>query len=223
MYISTDIMRIRLTEDRLRDIIREAIEEAWSGIEDVVDKDDLTRAALKNGFKYIAFHNTEDENLTFFNVRSSGIHFGSRKAADERGLTRDDESWTNEYFLKMDKPYVIEKDFDWEVRAENTTEEDWEDWRENYSADHYLERNGFQRAIYDDNGEIIAFYDIREMLAQKGYDCIVYKNEKEDKGNYSVAMFNPNNIKLACITHDDNGNEIPLEKRFDTSTDDVRY
>lgn len=220
------MVRIKLTEGKLRRIIREAIEEAWSGIEDVVDKDDLTREALKKGFRYIAYHNTDDDDLTFFDVRSSGIHFGSRVAADERGLVRGRDNWTNEYFLKIDNPLVVDKDFDWEHQDvyNDMTQEDYDEWEKEFGAERYLADNyGLDYGKTDENGELQYPYDLEEMLSQKGYDCIVYKNEMEDAGNYSVAMFNPKHIKLACVTHDDNGNEIPLEDRFDVNKNDVRY
>ena len=77
--------------------------------------------------------------------------------------------------------------------------------------------------VLDNDGNVLYARTLEEMLSDKGYDCIIYKNQIEDIGSYSVCMFNPNNIKLAKTTYDDNGNPIPLDKRFDTSTDDVRY
>jgi dGTPase len=65
--------------------------------------------------------------------------------------------------------------------------------------------------------------DIKEIINEHGYDCIVYRNEREDVGNYSIAMFEPNNIKLACDTVDDGGNPIPINERFNTKINDVRY
>lgn len=219
---------VKLTGSRLYGIVCEAVDEAWNGINDIVDKDEVTRAAIKNGFNYVAYHNSSSSGLTFFDVRSSGIHFGSRRAADERGNERGDlRSYTNQYFLKIDNPYIIERDFDWERTGACQAcgdDDDYEDWRREYEAEYYLEHQGFKYAERDDNGEITNFNTIEQMLSQKGYDCIVYKNAVEDKGSYSVAMFNPRNIKSAdTVTYDDDGNEIPLEERFDTSTDDVRY
>lgn len=141
-------------------------------------------------------------------------------------MVRPDESHTNEYFLKIVKPYVIEKDFDWEHQSIDTEfmdEDEYDEWRKEYDPAYYLSTQGFQEFVYDDDGSVQHGRSVEEMLADEGYDCIIYKNSKEDIGNYSVCMFNPNNIKLAETTHDDNGVEIPLEKRFDTSTDDVRY
>lgn len=222
---------VRLNESELNtlvsNIVKRVLREGYSGLIDNNGEDELRKAALENGFNYIAYHNTDNEDLTFFDVRTSGIHFGSRKAADDRGLIRDKDSYTNEYFLKIVKPYVIEKDFDWEGESlygwEFQDEDEFNNWRKEYDPTYYLSTQGFKEFIYNDDGSVSHARYVEEMLADEGYDCIIYKNSKEDEGNYSVCMFNPNNIKLATITYDDNGNEIPLEKRFDTSTDDVRY
>ena len=221
---------IRLTESDLHRIVKSAVydvlTETYKGILDNDREDDLSRMALKNGFNYIAYHNTDNDNLTFFDVRTSGIHFGSKKAAEDRSMVRDKESYTNEYFLKIVKPYIIEKDFDWEQQSidpEFMDDEEYGEWRKEYDPSYYLSSKGFKEMVYDNDGNVLYGRTIEEMLSDEGYDCIIYKNQKEDIGNYSVCMFNPNNIKLASITYDDNGNEIPLDERFDTSTDDVRY
>ena len=220
---------IRLTESDLHRIVKESVinvlVEAYQGILDNDREDELSREALRKGFNYIAYHSTDIEDLTFFNLRDTGIHFGSRKAAEDRGNTRD-ASYIHEYFLKIVKPYVVEKDFDWERdHSENDfpSTEEFEKWENENFPDFYLKNQGFNYKYYDDNGEWVGWRSVQEMLADEGYDCIIYRNEVEDVGNYSVCMFNPNNIKLASTTYDDNGNEIPLEQRFDTSTDDVRY
>jgi hypothetical protein len=138
---------IMLTETDIHNIIRGVLIEAYSGlIDNGQNQDELHRAACQKGFNLIGYHNTRERFLTNFYNRSAGIHFGSLKAANDRG-----------------------------------------------------EQN------------------------EHGYDCIIYRNEREDVGNYSIAMFNPNHIKLARQTYDDNNRPIPLEKRFNTNTDDVRY
>ena len=228
LVLNPDCVQVASNESRIRCIVTETVEEAWKGIEDVTDRDELTRAAIRNGFKYTAYHNTANKDLTFFDVRSSGIHLGSARAADERGEDRGDiNSYTKKFFLKMENPYVIERDFDWERTGASQAcgdDDDYEDWRREYEAEYYMEHHGFKYAETDENGEITNFYTLSEMLAQQGYDCIVYKNQEEDAGSYSVAMFNPNHIKSADLTtYDDNGSPIPIEDRFDTSTDDVRY
>ena len=115
----------------------------------------------------------------------------------------------------MKNPLVIEKDFDWEMESfDYWSSPDDDVYYDDIDVYVYLNRElGF-----DIEGK-----DIKEILNEHGYDCIIYRNEREDVGNYSIAMFNPNHIKLARQTYDDNDRPIPLEQRFNTNTDDVRY
>jgi len=64
-------------------------------------------------------------------------------------------------------------------------------------------------------------YNLSEVLQENGFDSILYKDW--DKG-LIVSVFNPEQIKSAdSITYDDNGNVIPLSKRFDPNNNDIRY
>ncbi len=218
---------ITINEKQLSRIISESIHtiiKEWDGIEEVTDETDLAREAIKKGFKYIAYHNSDEQNLIFFDIRkTSGIHFGSLKAATQRGKDRNwyygKQNWTKKYFLKIDNPLLVEKDFDWECSHiwDDADDEYMQQWRENEDFYAYL----IQQGLADEGS--YPYEDISNILKRNGYDAVIYKNECEDAGNYSVAMFNPNNIKLAEQTYDNSNNPIPLEQRFNTSIKDVRY
>ncbi|MBU6382578.1 MAG: hypothetical protein KGR21_09265 [Proteobacteria bacterium] len=65
-------------------------------------------------------------------------------------------------------------------------------------------------------------------LKAKGHDGIVYRNIWESpnfaKPDLSYVVFDPSQIKSAePITRDDAGNVIPLSKRFQASSEDIRY
>lgn len=63
-----------------------------------------------------------------------------------------------------------------------------------------------------------------EKAKAEGYDGIVYQNQFEDKGEDSYIIFSPEQVKSADpVTYDDDGNVIPLSKRFDLTVPDVRY
>ena len=205
--------------------VKKVLESIYQGLDDVEAIDELTNAAIQHGFNLIGYHNTNnpDLNQVGFYERSAGIHFGSLKAANDRGEDRDDfdgdENWTHKYFLKAQNPLVIEKDFDWEM-------ESFDDWSSPDDDEYFDDINIF--AYFEkDLGWAIGneeyHYDIAEIIQQHGYDCIIYRNEKEDVGNYSIAMFDPTKIKLAEMTTDDQGNPIPVEQRFNEQTNDVRY
>jgi hypothetical protein len=56
-----------------------------------------------------------------------------------------------------------------------------------------------------------------------GYDGVRFEARMWDASD-SFAVFYPNQIKLADpVTYDDNSEIIPLSKRFNPNTDDIRY
>ena len=213
----------------IQECVTGLLEFRYAGLDDVVSGEELTDAALKNGFNLIGYHNTNRPNLNSFYKRESGIHFGSLKAANDRGESRDwddeVENWTNKYFLKVENPLVIEKDFDWEMESfDDWMSPDDDKFYDCINIYAYFEKElGWDIMVYDENGEVLHGKGIKEIINEHGYDCIIYKNEREDAGNYSIAIFNPNNIKLAAETTDDSGQPIPLSQRFNTAINDVRY
>jgi hypothetical protein len=59
-----------------------------------------------------------------------------------------------------------------------------------------------------------------KMIQEMGYDGFI--DEALDNGE--IVVFKPTQIKSSDpITYDDEGNEIPLDKRFDESNPDIRY
>ena len=61
---------------------------------------------------------------------------------------------------------------------------------------------------------------IRSIAEDLGYDSII----SVKKGGNDIAIFKPNLIKSSNEeTRNDNGEIIPLSKRFDINNDDVRY
>lgn len=65
-----------------------------------------------------------------------------------------------------------------------------------------------------------------DQLIQKGHDGNIFLNAYDHSVGLHTeyVVFSPNQIKLADpITYDDNNKIIPISKRFDSTTDDIRY
>ena len=64
-----------------------------------------------------------------------------------------------------------------------------------------------------------------DKLQSKGYDGIIARMDTyAHNDDMEYAVFSPSQIKSADpVTYDDNGNVIPLRKRFDSSNNDIRY
>jgi len=68
------------------------------------------------------------------------------------------------------------------------------------------------------------------LARERGCDAVVVTSEEADTSGpieswaEEILVFSPNQIKSADpVTYDDQGNPIPLEKRFDPSIPDIRY
>lgn len=60
-------------------------------------------------------------------------------------------------------------------------------------------------------------YDDNDVLTPANADYVIIED-------FMVSVLNPNQIKLADdITYDNNGKPIPLNKRFNSKTNDIRY
>ena len=61
--------------------------------------------------------------------------------------------------------------------------------------------------------------DFKTAITSKGYDSYAMY-----PGSENISVYNSSQIKSADpVTYDDNGNVIPLSKRFDSAEDDIRY
>lgn len=69
-----------------------------------------------------------------------------------------------------------------------------------------------------------SWQDSIKQAKKEGYDGIAYTNEGEDKGSTSYLVWNNPDVKSAePVTYDDNGEVIPLSKRFNISNGDIRF
>ncbi len=95
----------------------------------------------------------------------------------------------------------------------------------NYNVIQGIQLTTADASILEQIKENGKFNDIVSFLQSKGIDSIKYLNEYEGSTpDYSYILFNSNQIKSADpITYDNNGNVIPLSKRFDSSNNDIRY
>ena len=154
--------------------------------------------------KDIVYHGTDNDNFqSFYNRGDSGIHFGTLKAAQER-RTQTDFEFKNKYkfissILNLKNPLKTNEDFNFE--RENLEFENNPDW--DYTTDTsyrlletYLHKLGLKTS--DENGGI----PNDEVLKNAGYDGLIYKNEKEDVGKYSYAVFEPEQIHILSSKKD---------------------
>jgi hypothetical protein len=83
-------------------------------------------------------------------------------------------------------------------------------------------------AVYDAEGQTPGTFPLTEKIAkakQDGNDGVIFENIVDpDESATHYVVFNPEQIKSADpVTRDDQGNIIPLSKRFDITSKDLRF
>jgi hypothetical protein len=71
----------------------------------------------------------------------------------------------------------------------------------------------------------VGYGKLIKMAKEKGHDGAIIKNivDFTETPQTTYIFFDTKNVKLAGPTVDDNRQPIPVEKRFDSSTDDLRF
>ena len=175
-------------------------------------------AAESRGYIVAARHGTNSQ-FNVFEAGEFGFHFGNASAAEQRGESKD-------YYLRLATPMRV-KDMGYfdpmnflvgrgpdvsKARAEVQR------LREKH-ADDLESTDSFRQR----RAEYLVSAPAREFLKRQGYDGLVYRNEAEGFGD-SYVVFDADQIKSADpFTYDDQGQLVPLDKRFDDSTGDIRF
>ncbi len=125
-----------------------------------------------------------------------GFHFGTLEAAHDRySQTKEKQPDTpigvyKEVYINMTNPFYIDidagrwcaYDIAYQLKQKGViTEQQYE---------HIRAKKGFWEYTYDNP----AAKAVREILSQNGYDGIIYKNDSEDAGSYSVIALYPDQI-----------------------------
>lgn len=190
-------------------------------------------AAKKAGYTTEVFHGTHYKgDINKFRSNKKEIN-GRNKIV---GYFSDQENYTEQFGDKTYSYYLNPDKFLWLDGAETT--EDMTD---------YLESKGVTDVVFNDfitdedqlqdwldnYAEIIDPWmfvnenggNITERIAEAGYKGVYWSegNFNEDGGT-AYAPFNSSLVKSAdLVTYDDNGDVIPLSKRFNFENDDIRY
>ena len=158
----------------------------------------VDRVANRLGYKYKAYHHTENAFTEFDlekarkNMDIQGFYFSADMDAEsEYGSVRYDT------YLKMENPYVVDS-------------------------------KEMQNAIPFDMSKPNAGVIAREWLLSKGYDSVIRKAEYFGAAADEYIVLKPSQIKSAeAITYADDvngeGDVIPLSQRFNPKKSDIRY
>jgi hypothetical protein len=159
------------------------------------------------------FHYT-NKRFDKFDVRKGdiGLHFGSKKAAEDRrkeALTRVSEDNTHDKIHKVDL----------NIKNPARINDLGDDFRRPIPVAQELHKSGaltgqqksramtMSESIYDENGQLdkerseaakkASFEYMRESAKGNGYDGLVYKNDVEDEGRDSYVAFDDDQIDVS--------------------------
>jgi hypothetical protein len=172
--------------------------EAYYDGDDDLMQELVDKAAHRLGYKYKAYHHTEN-GFTVFDLDKArksmdiqGFYFSADKDAEsEYGSVRYDS------YLKMDNPYIV---------------------------DSKEKREAIPFDLGNENAGVIA----REWLQSRGYDSVIRKAEYYGAEADEYIVFDSSQIKSAePMTFADDeygeGDIIPLSERFNEVNKDIRY
>lgn len=179
-----------------------------------------TKVVDRKGNPLVVWHGTRGRfNVFRLNPDDIALHFGDKTTARTR-VGRGKDAIMMPVYVNITNPIEFDEDLGaWDADylaprlAERSIITDEEAGSVLYTPQHHYRR-----------GSREANAILRNMLLDKGYDGIIYNNFFESDGSKSYAAFSPAQVKSAQpFTIDIEGNLIPLDRRFDQGSRDIRF
>ena len=138
-----------------------------------------------NGNPIAVYHSTPNMDFTEFAVGDIGFHFGNKNQAENRLKEKGTKGRFIKSYLNIKNPIELKYDLpDWNASA--AAIHLWNDGI--ISFDEYLQVHKLYLEDKD-NYNSKSSAKLREMLAEKGYDGIIYENEIEGDGKSYIAFY----------------------------------
>ncbi len=169
------------------------------------------------GFTIKAYHGTPIKGITVFDsskigtttdegIFGHGFYFTTNKLTADGYATADGE--TIPVFLKVEQPW-------WGLGHEIDEVAEQLNLEKSILTLRKVGRNSVVAPLTRFTGTFTA------KLKENGYNSVIIQHGQND---YEIVVFDNTNIKSAdTITYDNDGNIIPLSKRFDVVNRDIRY
>ena len=177
-------------------------------------------AAKKAGYTVRAYHGTSNEFNTFKPRTAqgwgTGVYFASdRESAEEYGPR------VVSAYLKIERPFSETFPNEDESRIEQTNA---------YKQAQQQYKNN-PRFVSEETGKLdwIELYQesgvfAGQLIQDLGYDAVMQEDSAHTQSGSEIVVFNPSQIKSSePVTRDEQGNVIPLSKRFDIKSPDIRF
>ena len=170
----------------------------------------VDEAAKKAGYTYGGYHGTQAKPFTVFKRGIAGIYLATNRKLAEDFATgfRGEVGTVYNLVAKLQKPFVVEEHIYSTVP-----------YYYNIPTPTAMKAAGF-------NQDTVSTEEIAHFAEDNGYDGVIIKGVREGADVYTddIIVFDPNQVKSADpVTYDDNGDVIPLSKRFNAEESDIRY
>ena len=179
----------------------------------------VDKAARKAGYTVKAWHGTPIKDITVFDYKKigsttddgvfgRGFYFSTDKITAEQYSTADGK--TMPVFLDIKEPWWGNRYHDITTVANllNISEQSLT-----------FRQSGISKKVVSPT--IAQSAQFSSHLSEEGYDSVVVQHGAH---NYEIVVFDHHKIKSADpVTYDDDGNVIPLSKRFDARNSDIRF
>ena len=192
-------------------------------------------AAKASGFDAKVYHGTNEQFNTF---KSNPFVKEISGASKIKGYFSTNPEYSKSYGDV--KPYYVNTDNFFYIPDEGKTVSDWGKWFANngldVKLDSSIEKDSLKGYSLDDGTRLYSLWELTDVdnywngdgnltsaIQNGGYNGI-YWNEGYNADDISYMPFNDTAIKSAePFTFDDSGNLIPLSKRFNTESNDIRF
>ena len=169
-------------------------------------------AAKEAGYTRLFYHGSKKGGG--FTQFRDWQYFTENRDYAQRYAERGNENSLYTTFVKMENPFDtridavrdIYEDARMEYGMGELQENGLPDWTDGYDIADYIDENDldYDSIVLDEGGDMVNGEPV-----SRGLSYVVRKS---------------NQVKYAdAVTYDDNGNVIPLSKRFDTANEDIRY
>jgi hypothetical protein len=155
------------------------------------------------------YHGTNKQFTVFRPNIAEGLGKGIYFTTD-KNITSEYGNTVMSVYIKFENPFEGVFPKDKIIKNTNT----YKNAQQEYTNSHFIDEESGELDWYELSLENARF--INDLIRELGFDGFLQEIE--------ILAFYPNQVKSSdIITYDDNGNVIPLSKRFDSSKNDIRF
>ena len=189
----------------------------------------IKKLAHSRGYTYETYRGDTDADHIFNYTQKERREFGIFTTTDKEVAAvyaRDREP--RRFYVRAPKVLDLMNDSLQNMMWVNKWgEESFGEWRDPQTGevvDAWYVLEGGRMFDFEGNWSCERWMDLQGTAAAAGYDAVILPDSDHRRIFPSFVVFDERNLKLAdLVTYDDDKNPIPYDKRFDPSSDDIRY